>query len=196
MRNIKSETGYLRVFTIVSVSFLLLVLAAAALAQSQNWWVLQAGAQLERGKIEEVKMLKKVYVNVTFDNSGTGQITNTTEQQDIRNNVLQAFKAHKGLTVVTNPALAEFAVIVRTTATSAGTETERPANFSVALDPDAEIAVDVTVLIPGAKLPGGLFKSRAVWQVSSPNVQMEAGAGARFAVDGFLWELSKIRGTK
>ncbi len=56
--------------------------------------------------------------------------------------------------------------------------------------------MEVTVLVPGAKLADGTFKSRSVWQVSSPNVQMEAGAGARFVVDGFLWELKKLREAK
>ena len=56
--------------------------------------------------------------------------------------------------------------------------------------------MEVTVLVPGAKLSDGTFKSRSVWQISSPNVQMEAGAGARFVVDGFLWELKKLREAK
>jgi hypothetical protein len=164
------------------------------LAQSQNWWVLPASGPAERGKLDEIKTAKKVYLNVTFDSSGAAQITNTTEQADIRKNVEDAFKAHKGLTIVSNPLQAEFAVIVRTTLAAAGTESERPGNFSVALDPDAEISVEVTVLVPGTKMPtGGTFKPRSVWQITSPNVQLEAGAGARFVVDGFLWELKKLR---
>jgi hypothetical protein len=165
-------------------------------AQAQNWWVLPASGAGERGKLEEIKIKKKVYLNVTFDNSGPGQITNAAEQADIRKNVANAFKAHKDLTVVLNPATADFAVIVKTSASVAGAETERPGNFSVALDPDAEISVDVTVLVPGTKLSDGTFKSRSVWQVSSQNVQMEAGAGAAFVVDGFLWELKKLRERK
>jgi len=176
------------------VIFFLLILCTTAWAQSQNWWILPSIGPAERGKLEEIKAMKKVYLNVTFDSSGAGQITNTTEQADIRKNVEDAFKAHKGLSIVSNPLQAEFAVIVRTTLASAGAETERPGNFSVALDPDSEISVEVTVLVPGAKLPsGGLFKPRSVWQISSSNVQLEAGAGARFVVDGFLWELKKLR---
>jgi len=50
------------------------------------------------------------------------------------------------------------------------------------------------VLVAGAKMPtGGTFKPRSVWQISSSNVQLEAGAAARFVVDGFLWELKKLR---
>ena len=167
--------------------------ASSIWAQSQNWWVLPATGAAERGKLEEIKLKKKVFLNVTFETSGSGQITSSSEQADIRKNVSDAFKAHKSLTVVLNPATADFAVVVKTSASQAGGETERPANFSVSLDPDAVISVDVTVLVPGAKISEGTFKSRAVWQVSSPNVQMEAGAGARFVVDGFLWELKKLR---
>jgi len=182
-----------RVSTSVCFTLLLLVTTTSVWAQAQNWWVLPASGAAERGKMEEIKLKKKVFLNVTFETSGPGQITSTSEQADIRKNVSDAFKAHKGLTVVLNPATADFAVIVKTSANPGGGETERPANFSVALDPDAEISVDVTVLVPGAKLNDGTFKSRSVWQVSSPNVQMEAGAGARFVVDGFLWELKKLR---
>jgi len=174
--------------------FFLLTLGTTAWAQSQNWWILPASGPAERGKLDEIKTMKKVFLNVTFDNSGAGQITSATEQADIRKNVEDAFKAHKGLSIVSNPLQAEFAVIVRTSLAAAGAETERPGNFSVALDPDAEISVEVTVLVPGAKLPtGGLFKPRSVWQISSSNVQLEAGAAARFVVDGFLWELKKLR---
>ena len=185
-----------RVFTTVCFTLLLLALTTSVWAQAQNWWVLPANGAAERGKMEEIKLKKKVFLNVTFETSGPGQITSTSEQADIRKNVSDAFKAHKDLTVVLNPATADFAVVVKASASTAGAETERPANFSVSLDSDAEISVDMTVLVPGAKLFDGTFKSRAVWQVSSPNVQMEAGAGARFVVDGFLWELKKLREAK
>jgi hypothetical protein len=185
-----SEKYSLRVVTTVCSILAILVMATAVWAQTQNWWIPGAQAGLpERGKIDEIKTKKKVYVNVTFESTGPNQITNTTEQSDIKKNVLDAFKAHKTLTVVPNGAMADFAVIVRAAAGVGGAEAERPANFSVALDPDAEISVDVTVLAPGTKQSDGSFKSRLVWQASSPNVQTEAGAGVRFAVDGFLWEL-------
>ena len=184
-----------RVFTTVCFILLLLAMATTIWAQAQNWWVLPSNGAVERGKLEEIKLKKKVFLNVTFETSGPGQITSSSEQADIRKNVSDAFKAHKDLTVVLNPATADFAVIVKASS-AVGTENEHPANFSVSSDSDSEISVDVTVLVPGAKLPDGTFKSRSVWQVSSPNVQMEAGAGARFVVSGFLWELSKLRTAK
>jgi len=193
MRNGNLREYFPRVFTTVCFTLLLLSMTTLASAQAQNWWVLPSTGAAERGKMEEIKLKKKVFLNVTFETSGPGQITSTAEQADIRKNVSDAFKSHKDLTVVLNPATADFAVVVKAAASTAGTETERPANFSVSLDSDAEISVDVTVLVPGAKLSDGTFKSRAVWQVSSPNVQMEPGAGARFVVNGFLWELKKLR---
>jgi hypothetical protein len=171
-------------------------MATTVWAQAQNWWVLPSNGAVERGKLEEIKLKKKVFLNVTFETSGPGQITSSSEQADIRKNVSNAFKDHKDLTVVLNPATADFAVIVKAAASTGGAETEHPANFSVSADADSEISVDVIVLMPGTKLPDGTFRSRSVWQVSSPNVQMEAGAGARFVVSGFLWELNKLRSSK
>jgi len=193
MRNGNLREYFPRSFTTVCFTLLLLSMTTFVWAQAQNWWVLPSTGPAERGKMEEIKLKKKAFLNVTFETSGPGQITSTSEQADIRKNVTDAFKAHKDLTVVLNPATADFAVVVKAAAASGAAETERPANFSVALDSDAEISVDVTVLVPGAKLADGTFKSRAVWQVSSPNVQMEPGAGARFVVNGFLWELKKLR---
>jgi hypothetical protein len=196
MRISKRKENFPRVFTTVCLTLILLAITTTVWAQAQNWWVLPASGAAERGKMEEIKLKKKVFLNVTFETSGPGQITSTSEQADIRKNVSDAFKAHKDLTVVLNPGTADFAVIVKASAAAAGPETEHPANFSVSADADSEISVDVTVLVPGAKLADGTFKSRAVWQVSSPNVQMEAGAGARFVVSGFLWELNKLRTAK
>jgi len=193
MRNRNLRECFPRAFTTVCFTLLLLSMTTFVWAQAQNWWVLPSTGPSERGKMEEIKLKKKAFLTVTFETAGPGQITSTSEQADIRKNITDAFKAHKDLTVVLNPATADFAVIVKASASSGGAETERPANFSVALDSDAEISVDVTVLVPGAKLADGTFKSRAVWQVSSPNVQMEPGAGARFVVNGFLWELKKLR---
>jgi hypothetical protein len=196
MRNGNLREYFPRAFTTVCFTLLLLTITTLASAQAQNWWVLPSTGAAERGKMEEIKLKKKVFVTVTFESAGPGQITSTAEQADIRKNVTDAFKSHKDLTVVLNPSTADFAVIVKAAASTGGSEAERPANFSVSLDSDAEISVDVTVLVPGGKLADGTFKSRAVWQVSSPNVQMEPGAGARFVVNGFLWELKKLRESK
>jgi len=54
------------------------------------------------------------------------------------------------------------------------------------------IAVDVQVLIPG-KQSNGTVQPRVVWASSVANAQVEAQYAARSTVDGFLWELSKLK---
>src|SRR6187399_1636804 len=100
MRNGNLRENFPRVFTPVCFTLLLLSITCLASAQAQNWWVLPSTGAAERGKMEEIKLKKKVFLNVTFETSGPGQITSTSEQADIRKNVSEAFKAHKGLTVV------------------------------------------------------------------------------------------------
>jgi len=186
----------LRVMTTIASAGVLLAFCLTANAQSQNWWTLpQQTGSIEHGKLEELKAKKKVYVNVTYDNNLPGQVTSPTEKADIQKAVLKAVSSHKGLTVVANPSTAEFAVMVRITASPANIE-DRPGNFSVALDPESEIGVEVTVLVPGAKLADGSFKPRSVWQNGSANVQTEAAPGATFVVGGFLWELKKLKDAK
>jgi len=197
MHNTRLQKLSLRVTTTFVLSAVLLAFCPTAKAQAQNWWSLpqQTGA-VERGKMEELKAKKKVYVNVTYDNNLPGQVTSASEKADIQKSVLKAVSAHKGLTVVANPSTAEFAVLVRITTSPLSAEAEHTGNFSVALDPEAEIGVEVTVLVPGAKLADGTFKPRTVWVSSSQNVQTEAAPGATFVVGGFLWELKKLKDAK
>src|SRR6185295_2212319 len=133
----------LRVMTTIVFAGVLLAFCLTSNAQSQNWWTLpQQTGSIEHGKLEELKAKKKVYVNVTYDNNLPGQVTSPTEKADIQKAVLKAVSSHKGLTVVANPSTAEFAVMVRITASPANIE-DRPGNFSVALDPESEIGVEV-----------------------------------------------------
>jgi hypothetical protein len=55
------------------------------------------------------------------------------------------------------------------------------------------VAVEVLVLVPGSKLSNGAVHSRVVWESSIANAQVEAQSAARSTVDGFLWELSKLK---
>ena len=165
-------------------------------AQAQNWWVLPPDGAYEQGRLSEIKTKHRVYVDVVLSRPGLGQITSSTQQADVRKNVVEAFRSHKDLSVVLNPESADFAVVLRTTVSLPGTDGARPSNFSVVLDQDEEVSVELTVLVPGAKLPDGTFRPRSVWQGFSSNVQMGALAGSRFMVDGFLWELKKTREKK
>jgi len=184
--------------TCKAVGFILIVVAISApvWAQVQNWWVLPSNGAAEQGKLTELKTKKRVYVDVVLNRPGIGQISSTTQQADVRKNVVDAFKSQKELSVVLSPENAEFALLVRTTVSVPGADSPHPANFSVVLDQDEEVSVEVTVLVPGGKLPDGTFKARSVWEGFSSNVQMGAVAGSRFMVDGFLWELKKMREKK
>ena len=196
MRIGKVEKNHVRVFK--SIGLLLLVIAWSPMvrAQVQNWWALPSGGDAELGRLSELRTKRSVYVDVALNRPGLGQITSATEQADIRKSIVDAFKSHKDLSVVTGPERADFAVLVRTTVSVPGIDSPRPANFSVVLDQDEEVSVEVTVLVPGAKQPDGTLRSRTVWESFSSNVQMGVLAGSRFAVDGFLWELKKVREKK
>jgi len=166
------------------------------LAQVQNWWVLPSTGAVEQGRLNEIETKRNVYIDVELKRPGLGLITSTTEQADVRKNVVDAFRSSRELTVVTGPERADFVVILRTTVVVPAPDVPLTANFSVVLDQDEEVSVEMTVLVPGGKLPDGTFRSRSVWEGFSPNVQMGALAGSRFVVDGFLWELQKVRERK
>ena len=162
---------------------------------SQNWWTLNVERDLaEKGKLKELLTKKKVYVNVTFSDTRPNSPTNSPEQNNITRTVNEAIASQKYLQRVTYPEEAEFAVIVRAT-TAQGTGDRGP-NFSLLLDAEAEVAIEVLVLVPGDKQSDGTRAPRLVWEASSPNAQLEAAPAARFTVDGFLWELRKLRDKK
>jgi len=200
MRIGKMEKNPVRVFKSIGLLLIVFLIVVAwspmVRAQVQNWWVLPSGGDAELGRLSELRTKRSVYVDVVLNKPGLGQITSATEQADIRKSVVEAFKSHKDLSVVTGPERADFAVLVRTTVSVPGTDSPRPANFSVVLDQDEEVSVEVTVLVPGGKLADGTFTPRSVWESYSPNVQMGALAGSRFVIDGFLWELKKVREKK
>jgi hypothetical protein len=163
---------------------------------TRNWWAPGNTSRdvTEKGKFSELQTKTKVYINVSFAESRLDSPISPAEKRAVETAVKEAVSSQKGLQVVNVPATAEFAVLVRTsTASGAG---ERGPNFSLALDDDAEVSVDVTVVIPGAKQQNGTFVPRVVWESSSPHAQVEAPAAARFTVDGFLWELKKLQSKK
>ena len=92
--------------------------------------------------------------------------------------------------MVPYPEEADFAVLVR--ASMVEGRGDRGPNFSLLLDPEAEVSIEVFVIVPGGSREDGLHP-RIVWEASSPNAQIEAASAARFTVDGFLWELKKLR---
>lgn len=172
---------------------LLLTLSNSIAAQSRNWWTLNDTEVAEKGKFKELLTKKKVYVNVSFSDARSNAPVNSAERNDIVQAVRQAISLQKGLQMVPYPEEADFAVLVR--ASTAEGRGDRGPNFSLLLDPEAEVSIEVSVIVPGGRGEDGL-RPRIVWEASSPNAQIEAASAARFTVDGFLWELKKLREKK
>ena len=158
---------------------------------SGNWWSPSVESGWEIGKLSELANKKRVYVVASFVDSRTISEPSATHTGDVHRVVLEALTAHKDLQVVSAPSQADFAILVRTSATT--DSGERPPNLSLALDPSTVVAVDVQVLVPGAKRSNGVIPPRVVWESSVANAQVEAQSAARSTVDGFLWELSKLK---
>jgi hypothetical protein len=192
----KTSRFRLRVISMVWAALLLPIFSSDATPQgSENWWNLNTERDLaEKGKLKELVAKKKVYVNVSFSDVRPNSPLNNAEQTNVNRAVNEAIGAHRDLQKVTYPEEADFAVVVRA-ATAQGTGDRGP-NFSLLLDSEAEVSMEVLVLVPGAKRTDGTRTPRIVWEASSPNTQIEAAAAARFTIDGFLWELRKLREKK
>ena len=179
--------------------FLPLVFAVSTPAQtyeveSGKWWNPATDGKRENGNLEELVNKKKVYVVTSFTDSRTISEPSPTRSGDVHRVILDGISIHKDLQVVPVPSQADFAIVVRASATTESDE--RPPNLSLALDPSTAVGVEVLVLIPGSKRPDGTIHPRVVWESSIENAQVEAQAAARSAVDGFLWELSKVKHQK
>jgi hypothetical protein len=190
----------MRFFGAIALSALILTLALPANSQTttastRNWWAPGNTTRdtVEKGKFNELQTKKKVYLNVSFSESPQEPI-GANERRAVERAVKESVSAQKNLQVVNVPENADFAILVRTSTASG--QGERGPNFSLNLDEDAEVAVDVTVVLPGTKQTNGSFAPRVVWESSSPHAQVEAPAAARFTVDGFLWELKKLQDKK
>jgi len=178
-------------FTLLALKFAGLAAAQDEPAGSRNWWSPAVDGTRERGKVSELANKRKVYVTTSFTDSRTTTEPPPTRSGDVHRIVLDAISVHKELQIVPIPSQADFAVVVRSTATTENGD--QAPNFSIALDPNTVVAVEVLVVVPGSKRSDGTTRSRLVWESSSSNAQVEAESAARFTVDGFLWELSKLK---
>lgn len=167
------------------------MLAHADVGEAGNWWSPAADGTRESGKVAELATKKKVYVVTSFTDSRTISEPSPTRAGDVHRVVLDAISVYKDLQAVPVPSQADFAIVVRATATT--DNSDRPPNLSLALDPSTAIALDVMVLVPGSKRADGTMRPRVVWEFSVANAQVEAQAAARSTVDGFLWDLSKVK---
>lgn len=187
----KSRLPFL-LLQILGSTILLLCPVQFVRAQNQNWWTVNSERDLpEKGKLKDLLTKKKVYVNVSYTDTRPNPPANSPEQNNISRAVNEAISAHKDLQKVTFPEEAEFAVIVRAQV-GQGTGDRGP-NFSLVLDTDAEVSIEVLVLVPGTRQGDGTRVPRIVWDASIPNTKLEAAPAARFTVDGFLWELKKLK---
>jgi hypothetical protein len=196
MHVVRTSRFHLGVISLIWASLLLPISSSDAAPQlSENWWIVNTERDLaEKGKLKELLTKKKVYINVSFSDVRPNSPLNNAEQTNVSRAVNEAIAAHRDLQKVTYPEEADFAVIVRA-ATAQGTGDRGP-NFSLVLDSEAEVSMEVLVLVPGTKRTDGTRMPRVVWEASSPNTQIDAAAAARFTIDGFLWELRKLREKK
>jgi hypothetical protein len=158
-------------------------------ARAQNWWS-SGDATAEAGTLQDVKQKRKVFLNVVFSTTEP-DVNAQQEQTHIRRVVTRAIEAYKGIELVGTADQAEFAITVT------ASQTTGPAtlgNFSLSLDPNIQIPLDVTVLVRGTLQRNGTYRPRIVWSMSSQNVQGEPGPAAVFAVDGFIDQLKRVRG--
>lgn len=139
-------------------------------------------------------MRKKVWINVIFSDTRPNSPLNSPERTDIIQAVREALSVQRDLKTVMYPEEADFALLVR--ASTRQGEGDRGPNFSLLLDAEAEVSIEVLVVIPGSQQSDGSRLPRVIWEAFSPNAQVEARSAARFTVDGFLWELKKLRERK
>jgi hypothetical protein len=177
----------------LSLLLFAMTFALATPARAQNWWS-TGDATPEAGKLQELKQKRKVFLNINFTTTET-EINAPQEQAQIRRVVLRALEAYKGLELVATADQAEIAINVA--ASQSNAPTGGPAtlgNFSLNLDPNVQVPLEVTVLIRGTLQRNGTYRPRVVWSMSSQNVHGEPGPAAVFAVDGFIDQLKRVRG--
>jgi hypothetical protein len=158
-------------------------------ARAQNWWS-ASDSTAEAGTLQEVKEKRRVFLNVIFTTTEP-EVNAQQEQTHIRRVVTRAIEAYKGIELVGTADQAEFAITVT------ASQTAGPAalgNFSLTLDPNIQVPLDVTVLVRGNLQRNGTYRPRIVWSMSSQNVHGEPGPAAVFAVDGFIDQLKRVRG--
>jgi hypothetical protein len=174
----------------LSLLVLAVIIAWSKPACAQNWWNTGDGLA-ETGSLQELKQKRKVFLSVVFTTTET-DVNAQQEQAQIRRVVTRALEAYKGLVLVSMADQAEIAISVIASQSTGGAG--GLGNFSLSLDPNIQVPLEVSVLIRGALQRNGTYKPRVVWSMSSQNVHGEPGPAAVFAVDGFIDQLKRVRG--
>ena len=168
-----------------------------AAARPQVWWSPPPRGGAERGKLEEVKDKRRVYV--TFF-----AFTGERDSGEIRRHVLQALTSYEGVEVVSRAEQADFALHV--SAARLPPDARRmggPGQLPIRSDapparpgePDWPTTLELSVLVRGAEQTDGTHRPRVVWETSREawdRVGADAGSGVR----AFIKRLKKVRGEK
>jgi hypothetical protein len=179
----------------LSLAALVMIVTVSVPGRAQNWWNV-SDATAETGKLQEIKQKRKVFLNVIF-NTTQQDVNAQQEQAQIRRLLVRSIEAYKGLELVATADLADIAISVTSSeSTAAAGAPATLGNFSLNLDPNVQVPLEIAVLIRGTMQRNGNYRPRIVWSMSSQNVHGEPGPAAVFAVDGFIDQLKKARGEK
>jgi hypothetical protein len=176
-----------RVLLPTSLAILILATPAAA----QTWWTGGEGNS-EAGKLQELKLKQRVYLNVVFTTTEP-EINAQQEQTLIRNMATRVIAEYKGLTLVGTPDQAELAISIVASQTNSGPGGTTQLARAASQDPNLETPLEVTVLVRGAQQRNGSYRPRVVWTTFTSNVQGEPGPASAFAINGFIEQLKRVR---
>lgn len=178
----------------VLLATFLAILVLATPAAAQNWWT-GSGDNGEAGKLQELKLKQKVYLNVVFTTTEP-EINPQQEQALIRNMATRAIAAYKGLTLVGTPDQAELAISIVASQSNGGNAGATQHALAANQDPNLETPLEVAVIVRGAQQRNGTYRARVVWTSSTSNVQGEPAPAAAFAINGFIDQLKRVREEK
>ena len=168
-----------------------------AVARPQDWWWPPLRGDAERGKVEEIKDKRRVYV--TFF-----AFTGRRDSDEVRRHVLRALTSYEGVEVVSSIEQADFALHV--SASRLPPDARRfggPGQLPVRSDapprrpgePEWPTRLELLVLVRGAEQTDGTHRPRIVWKTSREAWE-RVGVGAGSGVRAFVGSLKKVRGEK
>jgi hypothetical protein len=159
------------------------------------WWSPPPRGGAERGKVEELKDKRRLYV--TFF-----AFTGERQAAEIRRQVLRALASYEGVEVVGSAEDADFALHVSASRLPIAdpkregfepTRSDAPAPHPG--EPDWPTTLEVSVLVRGAGPAGGAHRPRVVWR-KSQRVWDQVGAASGSGVRAFIERLKRVRGEK
>ena len=166
-----------------------------AAARPQDWWWPPPQGDAERGKLEEIKDKRRVYV--TFF-----AFTGGRDSGEIRRQVLRALTSYDGVEMVSRIEDADFTLHVSAARLPLPDPRRvgREPSYSAAPEPrpgepDWPTTLELSVLVRGAEQADGTHRPRIVWQTSQ-DVWDSVGASAGSRARAFIGGLKKVRGER